>query len=290
MYLKAVESYRIAQIESRPVTEAGASEADAVGNQATCQTTKVTCLRAESPPLTDYDDARSPLQRDAACIGWSGRITSQLRVSSQAAVLRERVVLIQCVLIPDIMADKEVTVYIVDLGPTMGETRHGRNETDLDWSLRWVWDKISTTVSAGRKTWNVGVLGLRTRETRNPTYDEQREGYEGISVLLDIGPVTMASIRELQALLRVNEGDSVDGDAISAVVVACDMIINFAKHLKYRKQIFLVTDGRGLMDDSEEDFPEIGQKLKDHDIRFTVLYEPSRLRHWSWNALVLTYN
>jgi ATP-dependent DNA helicase 2 subunit 2 len=45
------------------------------------------------------------------------------------------------------MAGKEATVYIVDLGQSMGKKRHGRDETDLDWALEYVWDKITNTVS-----------------------------------------------------------------------------------------------------------------------------------------------
>jgi hypothetical protein len=45
------------------------------------------------------------------------------------------------------MAGKEATIYILDLGRSMGEKRHGRNQTDLDWALEYVWDKITTTVS-----------------------------------------------------------------------------------------------------------------------------------------------
>lgn len=44
------------------------------------------------------------------------------------------------------MAGKESTIYILDLGRSMGERRHGRDHTDLDWALDYVWDKITTTV------------------------------------------------------------------------------------------------------------------------------------------------
>lgn len=45
------------------------------------------------------------------------------------------------------MAGKEATVYILDLGRSMGAKRHGRDQIDLDWALEYVWDKITTTVS-----------------------------------------------------------------------------------------------------------------------------------------------
>lgn len=45
------------------------------------------------------------------------------------------------------MAGKEATVYIVDLGESMGEKHNGREITDLDWALTYIWDNITTTVS-----------------------------------------------------------------------------------------------------------------------------------------------
>ncbi len=44
------------------------------------------------------------------------------------------------------MAEKEATVYIVDVGASMGAKHAGRDETDLDWSMRYVWDRITSTV------------------------------------------------------------------------------------------------------------------------------------------------
>lgn len=44
------------------------------------------------------------------------------------------------------MADKEATVYIVDMGRTMGEKHNGRKESDLDWAMNYVWEKITSTV------------------------------------------------------------------------------------------------------------------------------------------------
>ena len=45
------------------------------------------------------------------------------------------------------MAQKEATVYILDLGRSMGEKDHGRSKTNLEWAMDYVWDKITTTVS-----------------------------------------------------------------------------------------------------------------------------------------------
>lgn len=52
------------------------------------------------------------------------------------------------------MADKESTVYIVDVGSSMGANRNGRTESSLDWAMSYVWEKITSTV--GKK---VMILG-----------------------------------------------------------------------------------------------------------------------------------
>lgn len=120
------------------------------------------------------------------------------------------------------MAEKEAIVYIVDVGKSMKQHNNGRDISDLDWAMRYVWDKITTTVSTaqylslsshlidcywkvatGRKTATIGVVGLKTdggesqtvccnivcwfssKETKVPLEDD--EGYENISVLQDIG-------------------------------------------------------------------------------------------------------
>jgi ATP-dependent DNA helicase 2 subunit 2 len=77
------------------------------------------------------------------------------------------------------MADKELTVFVVDLGRSMGQKHHGRDESDLAWSLPCVWERMGQIVSSrivclnlrlttgeiatGRKTALVGVIGFQTR-------------------------------------------------------------------------------------------------------------------------------
>ena len=49
------------------------------------------------------------------------------------------------------MTTKEATVFIIDVGRSMGRIGEDRKETDLDWAMQYVWDKITTTVSAGMR-------------------------------------------------------------------------------------------------------------------------------------------
>ncbi len=44
------------------------------------------------------------------------------------------------------MSDKEATVYIVDVGRSMGDKHNGREQSDFDWAMTYVWEKITSTV------------------------------------------------------------------------------------------------------------------------------------------------
>jgi hypothetical protein len=44
------------------------------------------------------------------------------------------------------MADKEATVFVIDMGASMGKTSQGRTLNNLDWVMQYVWDKIASKV------------------------------------------------------------------------------------------------------------------------------------------------
>lgn len=168
------------------------------------------------------------------------------------------------------MADKEATVYIIDVGASMGERRQGRDETDLDWSMHWVWDKISTTAASGRKTWNVGVVLVRASQTRLPADAEgvfSDESYQNVAVVRDLGPMDAPGIYSLQQHMHPTKVRY--GDPVSAVVVATEMINKFTKKLKYKRKIIVVTDGRAPVDG--EGLDAIAKKLNQSKIELVVL-------------------
>lgn len=71
------------------------------------------------------------------------------------------------------MADKEATVYIVDVGLSMGRKHNGRKQSDLDWAMEYVWDKITSTVchvtnpASVRMLMNQGSNGAQDRDARS---------------------------------------------------------------------------------------------------------------------------
>lgn len=163
------------------------------------------------------------------------------------------------------MADKEATVYVVDVGSSMGQKRHGRDETDLGWSMRYIWDRITTTVATGRKTAKVGVVAFRTDGTSNELGHD--DNFYHVSVLQQIDQMLMPNIRNLRE--KVKPSKTNDGDAISALVIAIQMILTHCKKLKCRRKIVLVTNGDGPTD--VDGLDGIVDKLTDDGMELMVL-------------------
>lgn len=170
------------------------------------------------------------------------------------------------------MTEKQATVYVVDLGKSLGECHNGRVETDLEYGMRYVWDKITLTMSSDRKTDGVGIVGFRTDSTKNALHDGGEEGYENISVLKSLGQFQMEQLEEMKQVIKPSGTDA--GDAISAVVVAMEMIKEFTtlksgKPGKYARKIVLVTDGNGII--TGEVLDEIAKEINNNDIKLVIM-------------------
>ncbi|CAO1599934.1 ATP-dependent DNA helicase yku80 [Xanthoria calcicola] len=165
------------------------------------------------------------------------------------------------------MAEKESTVYIVDVGASMGSTQTGRDVSDLDFAMTYIWDKITSTVALDRKTATLGVVGLRTDDTENELSHE--ESFEHISVLHEISNILLPDLKELHSKIVLSSTDR--GDAISAIVIAIQMIIKYCKKLKYKRKIVLVTDGRGPLDADPDSVQEITNKIKQDNMELIIV-------------------
>ncbi|CUS12854.1 unnamed protein product [Tuber aestivum] len=165
------------------------------------------------------------------------------------------------------MADKQATVYVIDLGSTLSRVQPPRSESDLDYALTYIWDKITATISTGRKTDVIGVVGFRTEDTDNTM--ATADGYENICVLAPIAQFLMDHLRDLRRVLVPSRKKGRGGDGFSAICIAVDMIMKYCRKLKYIRNIVLVTDGRGEWDD--EGCEDIVGQIREEGINLTVL-------------------
>ena len=163
------------------------------------------------------------------------------------------------------MAEKEATVFIVDLGASMKDCHHDREQTDLDWALTYVWDRITSTVAPDRKTTFQAVIGLKTDHTSNEL--EADPSFGNITVFQELSQLLLPDLKALRE--QVVPSHTGLGDAISAIVVAIQMIEKKCRRLKYIRRIVLVTNGRGELDGDQT--AEISAKIKEEGIQLTVL-------------------
>ncbi|KAL8844006.1 MAG: hypothetical protein Q9176_001701 [Flavoplaca citrina] len=165
------------------------------------------------------------------------------------------------------MAEKESTVYIVDVGASMGSVHNGREISDLDFAMTYIWDKITSTAALDRKTATLGVIGLRTDGTANEL--EHEESFEHISVLQEISNILLPDLKQLRSSIVLSNTDK--GDAISAIVIAIQMITKYCKKLKYKRKIVLVTDGQGPLDADPDSVTEITNKIKQDNMELVIV-------------------
>lgn len=62
--------------------------------------------------------------------------------------------------------------------------------------------------------------------------------------------------------------------AISSIVIAMQMIIEYTKKLKYKRKIVLVTNGTGVM--SDDNVEGIVDKMKEMNIELVIMYVACR--------------
>lgn len=167
------------------------------------------------------------------------------------------------------MTDKQASVYIVDIGSSMANCNNGRTESDFDWSMRYVWDKIATIAQSKRKTWCVGVVGLRTNETDEDLAPYvEGDGYDNLAIFKEVGPVSLPDLKTLKTKLLPSD-ENISGDAMSAIILANEMIVQFTKRNNWDRRIYLITDGMGAIDESDVD--DISQRLNDIGVTLTIV-------------------
>ncbi|RKF71388.1 ATP-dependent DNA helicase II subunit 2 [Golovinomyces cichoracearum] len=167
------------------------------------------------------------------------------------------------------MADKLAVIYVVDVGSTTRECNNGRNQSDLEYCLRYLELKIIEIIAANRVTWSVGIIAFRTNETNNRL---EAEGYDNIRMLKPLGKIELSDLRQIKSELVPSNTE--EGDAISAVVVAISEIIDFTqlksgKPGKFVRKICLLTDGKGMIDPDGSE--EIAKKMNESDIELVVI-------------------
>ncbi|KIJ21356.1 hypothetical protein PAXINDRAFT_123034 [Paxillus involutus ATCC 200175] len=170
-----------------------------------------------------------------------------------------------------------VTMFLVDVSPSMGATRSvtlpdGPNGearsiemTKLEWSLQFVKMKIQEMIFNGRKTDQCGVVIFGSEETDN-IINGKNGGYDHVAEYIQIGQPNAGTLAKLDEL-RASE---TAGDPIDALIVGIEtQDVYLEKKRTWTRKIVIITDGENPME--IEDWEATVRKMASLNISLTVV-------------------
>ncbi|KAG1889229.1 SPOC domain-like protein [Suillus subluteus] len=170
-----------------------------------------------------------------------------------------------------------VTMFLIDVSPSMGATRsielpptpNGEQRTtemtNLEWALQFVKLKIQEMIFNGRKTDQCGVILFGSEETNNIIH-EKNGGYQHVSEYIPIAHPNSTTLAKLDTLQpSENSGDPID--ALIVGIETQDIYLN--KKRTWTRKIVIVTDGQSPME--IEDWEATVKKMNALAISLTVI-------------------
>ncbi|KAJ7789458.1 ku80-like protein [Mycena olivaceomarginata] len=170
-----------------------------------------------------------------------------------------------------------VTMFVVDIGPSMGRLRTHDPEgnelaqeiTNLEWGLQFVKLKIQEMIFNGRKTDQCGVIVFGSRKTRNILNKRMKEGYDRVLEYIPIAQPNAGTLARLDALEPPTKQET-GCVALDAVIVAIETQDDHLGSKKtWTRKLVLVTDGENPIEVDDEG--ATARKIKDLDIAVTVV-------------------
>lgn len=137
------------------------------------------------------------------------------------------------------MSEKELTVFVVDLSPSMAAEVNGG--TALDLGLCYVYDIFIEKLIKGRKTDCIGLVTFHSPITENPFSDGKK--YKNIELIANKLVPSYQLLGELKSKLVVNSEPIAqdESDLFLAMLVGLSLF-NDTKHLKYVRNLVVVSD------------------------------------------------
>lgn len=143
------------------------------------------------------------------------------------------------------MADKEITTFVVDLSPSMGEKYNNTPDTNLDIGLKYFYDLVIAKVLRGRKTDYVSVIAVNSPLTDNP-YAGAGGSFQNIEVVCEKIAPLYSDLKFFRNKLIPNsnmEFKSNTGDCFEGLVLAVLLLKDTLK-LKFTRNIVVITNGQ----------------------------------------------
>lgn len=160
------------------------------------------------------------------------------------------------------MAGKEAVVVIIDVGKSMDGQFDGKKKLAIASEATRLLIQQKLLLS---KTHEIGIILMGTEGTENDLA-ENYGGYDHISVLQELDVPSPDTLLLASAI----EASTMNGDVLDAIVVAVQMIETKIAKKKYKKRLFILTDGNCTAN-SPDQLNDIIDQLNIQDIRVNVV-------------------
>jgi hypothetical protein len=110
-----------------------------------------------------------------------------------------------------------------------------------------------------------------TEDTQNALADRlSGKEYQNVTTARHLSKIDLEFFRDLETYTAEEEATK-KGDMIDGLIVAIDMLNNFCGTKKYKKRIFLITDGERETKANKQEVQSLIEQIKERDIRMNVI-------------------
>jgi ATP-dependent DNA helicase 2 subunit 2 len=118
----------------------------------------------------------------------------------------------------------------------------------------------------------MGVVLMGTNRTANHLAEQIGGGqYSNVTNFRAIEKLNLDALRGVTEGIKCEKQATTKGDMVDGLIVALDMIARHCGTKKYKKRVFVITDGERQTNYSQEDFKTIVQSMNETDTRLNVI-------------------
>ncbi|GAB5360119.1 hypothetical protein AAMO2058_000599900 [Amorphochlora amoebiformis] len=160
---------------------------------------------------------------------------------------------------------KEAICVVLDVGTSMAKEMSD-GKTRLEMAKDYIRMLVQAKLLFGGKTDKLAMVYYGCNDTNNKLNEEHPGYYENIQ---HVHVFKRPDLDVLETLADAEPEDA-EGDVLDALFVGLELIVSEVRHLKFKKRIFLVTDGGGATKDTQH-VEALAREMAFQDVRLNVI-------------------
>ena len=115
-----------------------------------------------------------------------------------------------------------------------------------------------------------GMVLFGTSETSNALADQFKGQYENVMTCRTLSKIDLDFFRDMEDFTAETDPQK-SGNIMDGMIVSLDMLNRFCGTKKYRKRIFLITDGERKTKTSKAELDSLKQQMNQNNVRLNVI-------------------